>query len=79
MTITPKPDQGNEVDSVTVTDRNGDPVKVTDKGDGTYTFTQPTGKVTITVTFRDKEDQPTGLPFTDVAPGAWYYDAVAYA
>lgn len=79
VTITPKPDQGNEVDSVTVTDRNGDPVKVTDKGDGTYTFTQPTGKVTITVTFRDKEDQPTGLPFTDVAPGAWYYDAVAYA
>lgn len=77
VTITPKPDQGNEVDSVTVTDRNGDPVKVTDKGDGTYTFTQPTGKVTISVTFRDKE--PPGLPFVDVAPDTWYFDAVRYA
>ena len=77
VTITPKPDQGNEVDSVTVTDRNGDPVKVTDKGDGTYTFTQPTGKVTISVTFRDKEIP--GLPFVDVAPDAWYFDAVRYA
>ena len=77
VTITPKPDQGNEVDSVTATDRNGDPVKVTDKGDGTYTFTQPTGKVTISVTFRDKEIP--GLPFVDVAPDAWYFDAVRYA
>lgn len=77
VTITPKPDQGNEVDSVTVTDRNGDPVKVTDKGDGTYTFTQPTGKVTISVTFRDKETP--GLPFVDVAPDTWYFDAVRYA
>lgn len=65
------------MDSVTVTDRNGDPVKVTDKGDGTYTFTQPTGKVTISVTFRDKEIP--GLPFVDVAPDAWYFDAVRYA
>lgn len=77
VTITPKPDQGNEVDSVTVTDRNGDPVKVTDKEDGTYTFTQPTGKVTISVTFRDKETP--GLPFVDVAPDTWYFDAVRYA
>lgn len=76
VTITPKPDEGYMVYEVAVTDRDGDPVKVTAKGDGTYTFTQPSGKVTIEVTFREKK--APGLPFTDLEPGAWYYDAVEY-
>ena len=62
---------------VAVTDRDGDPVKVTARGDGTYTFTQPSGKVTIEVTFCEKK--APGLPFTDLEPGAWYYDAVHWA
>ena len=76
VTITPKPDEGYMVYEVAVTDRDGDPVKVTAKGDGTYTFTQPSGKVTIEVTFCEKK--APGLPFTDLEPGAWYYDAVEY-
>lgn len=54
VTITPKPDSGKVVDKVTVTDENGNPVKVTDNGDGTYSYTQPDGDVTIKVTFKDK-------------------------
>ena len=76
VTITPKPDEGYMVYEVAVTDRDGDPVKVTARGDGTYTFTQPSGKVTIEVTFCEKK--APGLPFTDLEPGAWYYDAVEY-
>ena len=73
--ITPEPDEGYEVDSVTVTDKNGNPVKVTDNGDGTYSFTQPSGKVTIQVVFSDT----TVIPFVDVPAGAYYYEAVQWA
>lgn len=77
VTITVEPDEGYEVDEVIVTDRNGSKIDVTDNGDGTYTFEQPRGRVTISVTFRPIQQEP--LPFTDVAEGTWYYDAVAYA
>ena len=39
------------MDTVTVVDEDGDRVTVTSAGDGKYTFTQPKGEVTITVTF----------------------------
>ena len=76
VTITAKPDEGYQVGKVTVTDKNGDPVKVTDKGDGKYTFTMPSGKVSVDVTFVP-EKQWTN-PFVDVPGDAWYYDAVKY-
>ena len=51
VTITPVPDQGYQVEQVTVTQRDGTALPVTDHGNGTYTFSQPSGRVTITVTF----------------------------
>lgn len=65
VTITPKPDNGKVVNKVTVTDENGKTVKVTDNGDGTYSYTQPAGDVTIKVTFKIKpsSDKP-GSPAT---------------
>ena len=86
VTITPDPDPGYEVDEVIVTDRDGDEVEVTERRDGTYTFIQPTGRVTIEVTFVPVTEEPTtpaapsdwANPYTDVAANAWYYDAVAY-
>ena len=76
VTITPEPEKGYEVDEVIVTDKDGDQVKVTDNGDGTWSFIQPSGKVTIEVTFREIGPEP--LPFTDVPPDAWYIDGVRY-
>ena len=78
VTITPNPDAGYEVDKVIVTDRNGDEVEVTTERDGTYTFTQPRGRVTIEVTFVRIGDAVGTTPFLDVAENTWYYDAVAY-
>ena len=75
VTITPKPEDGYVVDKVTVMDKDGKPVEVTDNGDGSYSFTQPSGKVTVTVTFTDK----TKVFFVDVFPGDYYYDAVLWA
>ncbi len=77
VTLTPTPDEGFDVGTVTVTDRFGDAVAVTENPDGTYTFTMPNGQVTVEVTF--VESQPEPLPFTDVAESDWFYDAVRYA
>ena len=78
VTVTPEPDDGYETGSVTVKDKNGNPVKVTDNGDGTYSFTQPAGKVTISASF-EKVQTPVKPVFTDVSPTDYYYDAVQWA
>ena len=78
VTITPTPDTGYEVDEVIVTDRNGDEVEVTANRNGTYTFEQPRGRVTIEVTFVRTGGTVGTAPFLDVAEDAWYADAVAY-
>ena len=76
VTITVDPDSGYEVDEVTVTDRNGREVKVTAERNGTYTFTQPRGRVTISVTFV-REGGSTF--FSDVPESFWAYDEIAWA
>ena len=78
VTVTVKPDEGYELDKLTVTDKNGDRIKLTDKGDGKYTFQMPASKVTVEAVFTAVEPEPEGLPFTDVTSRDWFYDAVAY-
>ena len=79
VTITPKPDEGFEVDEIRITDEDGKEIAVTQNPDGTYTFTQPDGKVTITVTFRcDGGELCPGHHLTDVSKDAWYHAAVDY-
>lgn len=58
VTITPVPDEGKEVDKVVVKDEDGNEIPVTDNGDGTYSYVQPNGDVTIDVTFKDKSPAP---------------------
>ena len=76
VTLTVTPDEGYAVEEVSVTDRDGDPVDVTAHRDGTYTFEQPRGRVTIEVTFREVSQ---GTPFADVPEDYWAYDAIAWA
>lgn len=79
VTITIKPDDGYQLDTVTVADNKGNTVKTTDKGDGKYTFPMPAGKVTITPTFTKTADStPSSDGYIDVASSAWYHDAVDY-
>jgi uncharacterized repeat protein (TIGR02543 family) len=75
VTITVKSDEGYELDTLTVTDKNGDTVKVSHKDDNKYTFTMPASSVTVTATFTQILST---LPFTDVSENAWYADAVRY-
>ena len=77
VTITVKPDSGYELDSLTVTDKNGKTVALKDIGNNKYTFTMPSGAVKIAAEFVEETPVST-LPFDDVAATAWYYDAVEY-
>lgn len=74
VTITAEPDTGYELESLTVLDSRGNEIALTDKGGGKYTFTMPASRVTVEASFT-----PAPLPFEDVAPGAWYEEAVRYA
>ncbi len=75
VTIVPQPESGYVVETVTVTDADGEALAVAALEDGSYQFTQPRGTVTISVTFAKKPVEP--LPFVDVAAEDWYGDAVA--
>ena len=77
VTITATPEEGYRLDSVAVTTENGREIAVTQTGANTYTFTMPSGAVYVAVQFAEGEGGWTN-PFTDVAPGAWYYDSVRY-
>ena len=79
VTITAKPDKGYEVDTVTVTDVSGKTVEVTKNADGTYSFTQPSGKVKIDVTFKEGSTTDALAVFSDVNASDWYAEAVRWA
>lgn len=76
VTVTVTPDSGYKLGELVVTDRDGKKLEVTDKGNGQYTFTMPSGKVEVAAEFV-KEVEVS--PFADVATDAYYYDAVKWA
>ena len=78
VTITVTPNEGYVLGTLTATDANGDTISLTNAGNGKYTFTMPSSKVTISATFVAEGSQGTQMPFTDVASGEWYYEAVQY-
>ena len=77
VTITVKPDSGYVLETISVTDKNGNDLKLTDKGNGKYTFTMPASKVEIKVTFM--EGNSVLNFFYDVPNDAYYYEAVKWA
>ena len=76
VTVTLTPDEGFELESLTVTDSRGDAITLTDKGDGRYTFTMPARRVEVKASFVKSVEVS---PFADVAIDAYYYEAVKWA
>ena len=77
VTITATPDKGYTLESLTVLDKDGKALALTDKGGGKYTFTMPAGKITVKAVFMD--DNTMLNFFTDVHAEDYYYDAVLWA
>ena len=78
VTVTVTPNDGYRLDSLTVTDSQGNELTLTDRGGGKYTFTMPGSKVTVEASFAEIQAKPA-ISFTDVSPGAYYYEAVLWA
>ena len=90
VTLTVLPDEGYELDQLTVTAADGSSLPLTPLSGGRYQFTMPKSSVTVQVTFAAvKADAPAEkpttpevpvvqMPFLDVAASSWYYEAVAY-
>ena len=76
VTVTLTPDEGFELESLTVTDSRGNELTLTDKGDGRYTFTMPARRVEIKASFVETVEVS---PFADVAIDAYCYEAVRWA
>ena len=82
VTVTATPDKGYEVDDIVAKDAKGNKLTLKDNGDGTYTFTMPASKVTVTATFAEKKaDEPVAPEklFADVSAEEYYYEAVKWA
>ena len=77
VTITATPDKGYVLESLTVLDKDGKALALTDKGSGKYTFVMPAGKITVKAVFMD--DNTMLNFFTDVHAEDYYYDAVLWA
>ena len=77
VTLTVEPGKGYTLETLTVTDKSGSEIELTNKGDGKYTFTMPASKVTVKATFM--EDNSMLNFFVDVPADAYYYDAVLWA
>ena len=81
VTITVNPEEGFEVGNIVVTTKSGKTVKeikVTDNGDGTYSFKMPAGKVNVDVDFAEAAGTGAGtqpvIILTIDSVIAWVFD-----
>lgn len=78
ITLTVAPDKDFVMDGLAVVDGAGAAIKLTDTGNGKYTFIMPASKVTVEGSFKEEfPDFPN--PFSDIAPSDFCCDAVMWA
>lgn len=78
VTVTATPDEGYEVDSIVVRDKDGNKIKLTNAGNNKYTFTMPDTRVDISISFAKATNDDNITSFSDVKSNAWYAEAVEY-
>ena len=80
VTITVYPNDGYELDELVVTDSRGNEIDLDARSATRFTFTMPSGKVTVEASFirEGGQSQTPQTTFMDVPASAWYYDAVEY-
>lgn len=77
VTLTVVPDSGYVLESLRVVDSRGREVELTETGSNRHTFKMPAYEVEIHAVFVPGEDA-FEMPFADIAPDAWCFDAVRY-
>ncbi len=78
VTVTATPDKGYTTGKITVTDKDGRAVAVTENQDGTYSFIMPAGGVTVTASFVAEQPGTPAVSYADVKDSDWFYECVKY-
>ena len=78
VTLTVTPDEGYQLDRLTVRDADGDRIDLERVSDSRFTFEMPRSKVIVEAVFTKIEPEPEPLPFADVPEGHWAYEAIRY-
>lgn len=86
VTLSVLPDDGFFLDSLTVVDKGGDEIRLSEQSPRRYTFSMPASDVSITPVFEEGEEperpsapsDSTPLPFRDVPENEWFAGAVRY-
>lgn len=78
VTIMVTPDNGYALDALTVLNKDGEEIKLTEKN-GRYTFNMPSNEVIIKGSFVKGETPVETNPFADVKSGDYFYEAVLWA
>ena len=80
VTVTVMPDEGYALSELTVTDEDGNPLKLTANADGTYSFEMPAGMASVSATFVCNGGALCpSHGFTDVDQSQWYHAAIDWA
>lgn len=79
VTVTVRPEDGCALKTLSVTAGSGRKIETVEAGDGRYTFVMPGAKVTVRASFTKVQAEAPAGSFTDVAPSAYYRDAVQWA
>lgn len=75
--LTVRPDTGYALDRLTVR-QGGRTLETKDLDGGRFRFLMPDGQVLVTAEFRPTEETLLSLPFTDISPSDWFYEAAGY-
>lgn len=78
VTVTVRPDAGYTLDTLEAEDLSGDTVRLQEKDAWRYTFTMPDSQVVVTASFQKGGSAEWNLPFTDITPEDWFYEAAGY-
>lgn len=78
VTVTVKPDAGYSLDRLEVIQTGGRRVNFRDLGGNRFRFTMPDGQVTVSAVLVQGGEGLWDLPFTDVSPEDWFYEAAGY-
>lgn len=76
VVITATPSRDQELKNLAVFDRYGNPLPLTDLGNGKFSFVMPDGKVTVKSEFGAVNAYVN--PYADVQVNDWYFGAVQY-
>lgn len=78
VTLTARPDAGYALERLEVTGSDGRRLRVKELGGNRYSFTMPDGQARAVAFFVRSDGVLPELPFTDVSPEDWFYEAAGY-